>query len=180
MTTLTFEEQVNQKKKAIGILEKEIQSLYQIKLINELKSLFEVYPEVNKVQFTAYTPWWNDGEECTYRCHAEYCDFNGYLHQNGGDLSKGEGLDIYQDSQKEIYKQEPNPEWNPDLKFFKPKFIYKKHKNENYSPRAEEMVNAFVQTLTSIPHEEWKSIVGDHVFVTITPDSIIQEEYDHS
>ena len=45
-------------------------------LMQCLKELFEMHPEVKKLQFTAYTPYWNDGDECTYWCNAAYADVN--------------------------------------------------------------------------------------------------------
>jgi hypothetical protein len=45
-------------------------------LMQCLKELFEMHPEVKKLQFTAYTPYWNDGEECTYWCNASCPDIN--------------------------------------------------------------------------------------------------------
>ena len=41
-----------------------------------LKELFEMHPEVKKLQFTAYTPYWNDGDECTYWCNASSACIN--------------------------------------------------------------------------------------------------------
>ena len=45
-------------------------------LMQCLKELFEMHPEVKKLQFTAYTPYWNDGDECTYWCNASSADIN--------------------------------------------------------------------------------------------------------
>jgi len=49
---------------------------------NGLKVLFLSYPDVQNIIFTAYTPAFNDGDECVYRCTARYCDFNGNLDEH--------------------------------------------------------------------------------------------------
>jgi hypothetical protein len=36
-----------------------------------LKHLFEAYPEVDRINFQCYTPYFNDGEECYFTCTAD-------------------------------------------------------------------------------------------------------------
>lgn len=60
----------------IDKLKQELTQKAQDGLMQCLKELFEMHPEVKKLQFTAYTPYWNDGDECTYWCNASSADIN--------------------------------------------------------------------------------------------------------
>ena len=61
----------------IDRLKQELQEKVENGLLECLKDLFAQYPEVKKLQFTAYTPYFNDGDECTYWCNADCPSFNG-------------------------------------------------------------------------------------------------------
>lgn len=50
----------------IKSLEKEMKKMGGEAFYNELKPLFEKYPEVKFVNWTQYTPHFNDGDECTF------------------------------------------------------------------------------------------------------------------
>lgn len=43
---------------------------------NILKPLFEKYPEVKKIRWTQYTPYFNDGDECTFSAHTDSLAIN--------------------------------------------------------------------------------------------------------
>lgn len=70
----------NEKLKAlvneIKALKKELTQKAKDGLMLCLKELFEQHPEVKTLQFAAYTPYFNDGDECTFRCSAYYADIN--------------------------------------------------------------------------------------------------------
>lgn len=42
-----------------------------------LKPLFEKYPEVKRVSWTQYAPYFNDGEECIFSVHNDDINLNG-------------------------------------------------------------------------------------------------------
>ena len=60
----------------INKLKEELTQKAQDGLMECLEELFKQHPEVKKIQFTAYTPYWNDGEECTYWCNASSASIN--------------------------------------------------------------------------------------------------------
>ena len=39
---------------------------------------FEKYPKLNSVTWKCYTPYFNDGDPCTYEIHADYDDNESY------------------------------------------------------------------------------------------------------
>jgi hypothetical protein len=70
----------NEKLKAlvneIKALKKELTQKAKDSLLVCLKELFEQHPEVKTLQFAAYTPYFNDGDECTFSCDADYATIN--------------------------------------------------------------------------------------------------------
>lgn len=126
-------------------------------LLEGLASLFEAHPNVKSVQFTAYTPYFNDGEECTYSCHADSCTFNGWQEYEDSDI-EAEGEDILKNSERKNWKNK---------------------ENFDYNKAAEKAVEAFRAELGSVQDDVWKMVVGDHVSVNITPNGITTTPYDH-
>lgn len=70
----------NEKLKAlveeIKVLKKELTQKAKDGLMSCLAELFEQHPEVKSLRFAAYTPYFNDGDECFYRCGAYYATIN--------------------------------------------------------------------------------------------------------
>ena len=176
--------------KAIEELRKKMMVELQSDFHSTLKELFDAYPIVKAIHFTAYTPYWNDGEECTYRCHVDCCGFNGY-DEDGEDIKEQiedasgpvEGDNILTNSKKNIYVERPNPKYNPAAKSYdyetSRKTIWVKEPNPNYNPAHGQAVDAFREFLKVIPNDYWKEIVGNHCTVFIDRNSIRTKFYDH-
>lgn len=138
-----------------------------------LVELFDAYPFVNAVHFTAYTPYFNDGDECTYSCHQSDCGFNGFdsygegkskhVSNAFGDI---EGEDIYENSCKTIYVKGENGKWGNVT-------------NPNFNELHKKAVDDFRSALNAVSDENWKELVGDHCIVMIDRQGIHVEEYDH-
>lgn len=171
-----MKEQIESIKKEIETLNVEMANLrkkheaeLQKKLHEGMKVLFNEYPEVDNVSFTAYTPYFNDGDECTYSCHVDYCAFNG-AGDDGTSACEAfdiePGIDIQANAQKTIYQRNDSGQW-------------KNVPNPNYNPRHEKCVEDFREILGSISDEVWKGVVGDHCIVLIDRDGFKVEECSH-
>ena len=121
----------------IDMLKQELTQKAKDGLMQCLKELFEMHPEVKKLQFTAYTPYWNDGEECTYWCNASSADINS---------------NEYDDEDED---DESLPEVTNGVR------------------------DIFLDALSTLDDDTWFDIVGDHALVTITPQGIHVQEYEH-
>lgn len=146
----------------INELRAEIQKELRSELTDALSELFDVYPCVQSVNFVAYTPYFNDGDECIYDVHHQWCGFNGVDADGEGELI---GEDVITNADETIWnysgsasKQIPNP---------------------NYNKFHAEAVKAFRNALNAVDDDNWKEMVGDHVKVTITREGIETEEYEH-
>jgi len=165
----------------INELKKQMQKELQAEFTGALAELFDAYPFVKSLNFNAYTPHFNDGDECTYRVHHEYCQFNGYG-EDEDDEQQGDGEDIVNMAEEEIYVEEPNPDYDPTADSWSNKgrkTRYVKKPNPNFNPLYKEAVDAFRGALAVVDGDNWKEMVGDHVKVTITRDGIETDEYDH-
>lgn len=60
----------------IKALRAEAAKLAKACLYKELVTLFAEYPEVVAVRWRQYTPSFNDGDPCTFTCHAAYCELS--------------------------------------------------------------------------------------------------------
>lgn len=138
-----------------------------------LVELFDVHPFVHAVHFTAYTPYFNDGDECTFSSHHDYCGFNGY--DGYGDEKDSsvkdafgniEGENIYHTSLFTIYAKGENGKWGDVI-------------NPNFNALHKKAVEDFRDALNAVGDEEWKELVGDHCIVMIDRKGIHVEEYSH-
>ena len=124
---------------------------------NEAKGIFKEYckeflqenPEIKTVVFAAYTPYFNDGEECVFSVHG--CIFT--------NASKSEA-DIY-----EIYQEDVPAEyetWYGDCGSSKKSY-------SEFSNMVE----------SSIMNDVIRSMFGDHVLVAIDAEGFEVVDYEH-
>jgi len=152
-----------------------------------LKDLFIKYPFVKSAHFTAYTPYFNDGEECTYSCHHDYCGFNGYDGYGDKDSSvrnafelDESGVGILKNSKDTMHVEVPNPEYNANNNSWTNRPTkWVNIPNPNYNPLYAEAVKAFRDAFDGLNDEQWKDLVGDHCSVLIDEHGIHTAEYGH-
>jgi hypothetical protein len=165
----------------ISKLKQEMATELRSEFHNSLKELFDEYPFVNSVSFTAFQPFFNDGDTCEYSVNHEYCQFNGY--DEDDDEQEGENVDVLKLSRKTIYVEEPNPDYDPSNRewggshYSKTRWV--KKPNPDFNPLYKEAVDAFREALKVVDDDNWMDMVGDHVKVIITRDGIETDKYDH-
>lgn len=152
-----------------------------------LVELFDEYPFVNAVHFTAYTPYFADGDECTFSCHQDDCGFNGFDSYDDDKSSRVsdafgdiEGENIYENSRETIYVEEPNPDYDSQRYYYgnnKTKSV--KKPNPNFNALHKKAVEDFRSALNAVSDENWEELVGDHCIVMIDRKGIHVEEYEH-
>lgn len=164
----------------INELKKQVQKELQAEFSGALTELFDAYPFVKSLSFTAYTPYFNDGDTCEYNAHHDYCQFNGYDEfdvEQGGD-----GVNVLRLARETIYVEEPNPGYDPlNLGWgsHRSKTHWVTKPNPDFNPLYKEAVDAFREALAVVDDDNWMDMVGDHVKVTITRNGIETDEYSH-
>lgn len=120
------------------------------------KQLFDRYPFVTAVGWTQYTPYFNDGDPCTFRSNASYPAFRSI-----GDV-RNEDLYEYDD-----FPHESSEFWNSKGKYG--------DKDPSYIEAEEE----FTRFLSQFDNDIYEQMFGDHVQCTLTAEGVEVEEYDH-
>lgn len=120
--------------------------------INGMNKVFEMYPEVKSVSWLQYTPYFNDGDECTFRAYIDYFGVNGF--DEYSDEGEEGAIDVIGYDYSNGGRQ------------------YKYHKGQEIY----EAIKSFLKQLDS---DDYKTMFGDHALVIVRKDEIIIEEYDH-
>lgn len=121
-------------------------------LVSELLKESKV---IEFIRWNQYTPYFNDGDECTFSSNTDYLEVN--------------GIDEYDDNQgaltvlrKRVYE---NGKWID---------------NVNADPYEISILEGVKSFLSSIPDEFYKDLFGDHMRVTVYKNGNIEtEEYEH-
>jgi hypothetical protein len=122
-------------------------------LVEHFAELFVRHPDARGFRWSQYTPFFNDGDPCTFSSDHEY----------------GEILLI-------------DPAADPDDE---PEFVTIEDAGwiECDTPehrRLNEINDEFRRHFPDLRDDDMESLFGDHVRVTIYPDRVATEEYDHS
>jgi hypothetical protein len=64
-------------KKQINDLKKEVKNKIKTIFHSSVKDLFAENPNLKSISFNCYTPYFNDGDVCTFRSAHKYPDING-------------------------------------------------------------------------------------------------------
>jgi hypothetical protein len=165
----------------INELKKQMQKELRAEFTGALAELFDAYPFVTSLSFTAYTPFFSDGDPCTYSANHADCNINGYDGYN--DNVNGEGENVLRNARETIYVEEPNPEYDCNYRGWESnkrnETKHVKKPNPDFNPLYKEAVEEFRIALAVVDDDNWEQMVGDHVKVTITREGITTDEYDH-
>ena len=129
----------------------------KVMFTNICTKLFEKHPKLESFGWRQYTPYFNDGEECTFSAHTDEPDINGVDGYDSNFESKTI-TDYNNKSTDGKYPQIENPDYNPDL------------------AAAQKTVVAF---LNEVEDSVLRDLFGDHVRVTVTPTGTEVDEYEH-
>lgn len=127
----------------------------QVDLFNEsfkevIKEVFSSVPGLNKIGWTQYTPYFNDGEECVFGVSDPSFDI------------------------KELNDEPEKEEDNSNVwKWASSYRIKDKRPKEQY-----ETIKAF-EDLINNNEDALRSVYGDHAKIIITPENIEVTEYEH-
>lgn len=158
---------VQEAKKIKARLEKALQESLQETFNESTKLFFEWYPHLETISWTQYSPWFNDGEECTFSRNE--IDVNGH-EVNGLDSL----IDYHAKSPEERMRYAAGHPWVVrDYERAMDNMLERVLITEgvNFSDLAD-FINAF-------DDEFYEEAFGNHVEVTIRKDGVTVEEYEH-
>ncbi len=116
------------------------------------KELFDRYPRLISIGFTAYTPYFSDGNENVYRVNNDEPTINGFDYYDDGDETNDNLANLWEESKKD---------------------------GENYNPESRKCIDEVIKLLGAFGDDVYQDIVGDHVEVEITRKGIKTSDYQH-
>lgn len=135
----------------------------------EFMAIFERHPELTVIKWNQYTPYFNDGEECTFSVN----DFNV---SNAPDI---ENVTCYGDYDGE---EDEDEEGNMPTKVF----VMDKWGDRNSKTWGDRNSKTYADVWelqefaqSSIGEDLFRDIFDNHVTVVVTKDGIEVEEYEH-
>jgi len=132
-----------------------------------VKELFELHPSLDSFGFKAYSPYFNDGEECTFSALTDYPYINGF----DEDPSSMEKYFEPREGDSNIWKKIGHWDYSNG---------YKNKVWVDGDPVLDAMVKDVKEFLKSFDNDVWEDLVGNHVIVRISKDGIETEDYsDH-
>lgn len=146
----------------IAALKKEYQQVAQADFKAEFKQLFDEHEELKSVSWTQYTPYFNDGDECSFGAQTDYPCINGN-DMNSGDSDELDGPDLVTMAEQEI-----GYTWNNTNK-----------PNPAYDPKAAKIIAKIKKVLGDYSDDDYEEMFGDHVKVIVTRKGIKTEDYEH-
>ena len=180
---------IKQIKSKLGSIQKEIEKLEKQaskesqKLITKgFKEIFKKYPDLQSFSWTQYTPYFNDGDECTFSANTESI----YLNDAEEDDSVY-GLEQFLDKLKHP-KKAINQLKKRIEEYKKEKYSYtwiedEIERIENGSIEETEhklmMLQDIQQIFSHIDDNCFRAMFGDHVRVTVTKKGWSTESYEH-
>jgi hypothetical protein len=135
------------------VVKKQMMDEATLAINEEFKKVFELYPELTVVKWKQYTPYFNDGEECTFSV-GDFCISNAAdpeLVTSYGEYEgdENDGTFVFEGS------------WDGDAKKYAAVWELSKFSS------------------TDIGEEVFRSAFGNHVQVTVTNAGIDVSEYEH-
>ena len=133
------------------------------KIFTELtKTIFEDHPKVKSFGWSQYTPYFNDGDPCTFSTNTDYIYING---------------DCVDDSNwinETIITNYGN--WNREEKVYKNRTEVP---NLNYDSELVKANDEIKEFLRNFDNDFFMSQFGDHAEVTVTAEGVSVDEYEH-
>jgi hypothetical protein len=154
--------EIKEKQAEIKRLQKELQEKSSKIFLSSFKNLFEETPKLKSFAWTQYTPYFNDGDTCYFSANTDYLIINGD-HEDDASWAQEKKVISWgtYNRDKRIYEgriEQDNPEYDKELS---------------------EAVDKVKKFLNLFDDKFYQNQFGDHTMVTVTPNGIDTEDYDH-
>ena len=155
-------EALKEKQKEIAKLKAEAQQMASDAFDSFCKEIFEKHPKVESFGWSQYTPYFNDGDTCTFSVNTDYISIN------------GEHVD---DSNWVSEKNITNwGTWNRDLRTYEGRVEVP---NLDYNSELVKGADEIVEFLSNFDDDFYITRFGDHAEITVSKDGVDVDEYEH-
>lgn len=139
------------------------------------KVIFDQFPTLKSFSWTQYTPYFNDGDECTFGANTDYPT----VRLTSSKPSNDEGEDFI-DEDDEFEDDDDYVSIYNVQKTVDGKYIDKYSAGEEITDQKKIITYEVAQFLQEFQEDALKMMFGDHVRVTVHRDgSVEQDEYEH-
>jgi hypothetical protein len=127
-----------------------------------IKDFFIQYPQVKSFSWTQYTPYFNDGDSCTFNVNTDYISING---------------DHIDDC--DWYDEKNVTNWGTYDRNTRDYIGKVEVDNPKYNKTLSEATDMIVDFLGKFNNDFYSSKFGDHVKITVTREGVEKEDYEH-
>lgn len=153
---------LKEKQKEIQILKNEMLEESK-KIFTEVsKSIFEDNPKIKSFSWTQYTPYFNDGDACTFSADTDYISVN------------GERVDDAKWMSPVTVKTWGT--WNRETRTYEGR---EEVPNLDYDKELVEGVGEIREFLSHFDNDFFLQQFGDHAEITVTSEGVNIDEYEH-
>lgn len=153
---------LKEKQKEIQILKNEMLEESK-KIFTEVsKSIFEDNPKIKSFSWTQYTPYFNDGDACTFSADTDYISVN------------GERVDEAKWINPVTVKTWGN--WNRETRTYEGR---EEVPNLDYDKELADGVEEIREFLSHFDNDFFLQQFGDHAQITVTSEGVNIDEYEH-
>ena len=154
--------EIRKKQAEIKELQKELQKKSADIFLSSFKRLFEENPKLKSFGWTQYTPYFNDGDTCTFSVNTDWIYING-IPVDDSDWVNETTITNY-------------GTWNRDKKVYEGRTEVP---NLNYDEELSKASNEISEFLSNFDNEFFISQFGDHAEITVTAEGVSVDEYEH-
>lgn len=152
---------IDKKMEDFAKIKESLKEEFEVQVKEVLKEFFIAAPKIKALSWQQYTPYFNDGDSCTFSFSGIY--FLNYIPEyNDGDHSPNEDEDNEQDNEQELFCVE-----SYDIK------------DSQFLTEEEKTLCTNLNDMFENYEEFLEGIYGDHVSVLVTPEETTIDEYDH-
>lgn len=169
---------VNKYNKEKEKVEKQVQKEF-IPVITDLLAKSDL---IESIGWTQYTPYFNDGEPCTFDVNTYDLLINGDWEYETEELNETIYKEIETEEELQSVIEENERSGRTENSWYKQPVIGTSHSfpNDSFNSKEHDLLEEIKKVIQSVPDEIMESMFGDHVKVTIFKDGTTEtEEYDH-
>ena len=155
-------EALKEKQKEIAKLKAEAQQMASDAFDSFCKEIFEKHPKIESFGWSQYTPYFNDGDTCTFSANVDYISINGEYVDDSKWVNETTVVDW--------------GTWNRDLRIYEGRVEVP---NLDYDSELSKGADEITEFLRNFDNDFYITRFGDHAEITVSKDGVDVDEYEH-
>lgn len=155
-------EALKEKQKEIAKLKAEAQQMASDAFDSFCKEIFEKHPKIESFGWSQFTPYFNDGDTCTFSVNTDYISINGEYVDDSKWVNETTVVDW--------------GTWNRELRIYEGRVEVP---NLDYDAELAKGSDEITEFLRNFDNDFYITRFGDHAEITVTKDGVDVDEYEH-